>query len=40
VLYIVTWVEGEEVFYRLMSEEEINALEEDDKNYIITGLLN
>lgn len=38
--YMVTWIEGEEVCYRFMSEEEINDLVEDDKNYIITGLPN
>jgi len=40
VQYIVTWTEGEEVFYRFVSEEEIGSLLEDDKEYIIAGLPN
>jgi hypothetical protein len=38
--YIVTWSEGEEVFYRFVSEEEIKDIVEDDKKYIIAGPTN
>lgn len=38
--FFVTWVEGEEVCYRFVSEEEIEGLMEDDKKYIIAGLPN
>lgn len=37
---IVTWTEGEEVCYRFVSEEEIESLMEDDKNYIVAWLPN
>jgi len=40
VQYIVTWVEGEDVYYRFISEEEIEELIEDDKEYIIAGIPN
>lgn len=36
--FIVTWVEGEEVCYRFVSEEEIGSFMEEDKKYIIAGL--
>lgn len=38
--YIVTWAEGEDVYYRFVSEEDIEDLMEDDKEYIIAGLAN
>lgn len=38
--YIVTWTEGEEVFYRFVSEDEIDKMIEEDKKYIIAGLPN
>lgn len=37
---IVTWIEGEEVCYRFVSEEEIKELMEEDKKYIIARLPN
>lgn len=38
--YIVTWTEGEEVYYRFVSEEEVDSLVEEDKKYIVAGLSN
>lgn len=37
---MVTWTEGEEVFYRFLTKEEVECLLEEDKNYIVTWLPN
>lgn len=36
--YLVTWTEGDEVFYKIVNGEEIREIWEVDKNYIITRL--
>ncbi|GBF33616.1 hypothetical protein DCCM_2722 [Desulfocucumis palustris] len=36
--YLVTWTEGDEVFYKIVNGEEIREIWEFDKNYIITRL--
>lgn len=36
--YLVTWTEGDEVFYKIIKGEEIPGIWESDKNYIITKL--
>lgn len=36
--YLVTWLEGEEVFWRFADEEELARILESEKHFIITRL--
>jgi len=36
--YLVTWIEGNEVFYRFVDEDELNALWETGKHFIVADL--
>ena len=36
--YLVTWTEGDEVFYRIVTADEVASLWESEKNYIVTRL--
>jgi hypothetical protein len=36
--YLVTWTEGDDVFYKIIKGYEIAEIWESDKNYIITRL--
>lgn len=36
--YLITWIEGDEVCYRIVGEEEIERYWEIEKNYIVTRL--
>jgi len=38
VEYLVTWVEGDEVEYRIISPEVLAKIFEEEKNYIIVPL--
>lgn len=36
--YLITWIEGDEVFYRIVREDEIENYWEAEKNFIVTRL--
>lgn len=36
--YLVTWYEGDEVCYRLVDDDGLPALLEDDRSYIVVPL--
>lgn len=38
--YLLTWIEGEEVFYRLVDEINFDRSLFQDKNLIITKIIN
>jgi len=37
---IVSWSEGEEVYYRFVDEEDVKSLLEEDREYIVARLPN
>lgn len=36
--YLVTWIEGDEVFYRIVREDQLADIWETEKNFIISDL--